>query len=443
MGETTTLIFGLPPIFGLLPLLLYVVLCFVKKSHPLANVLICFAVGAILTGAPFDTWGTLIYSEGLSNSLAMIGLIMMLGSGLGAVLGKVGVAENIVHFIVRRIGVNTENRAIISTMVCTSGLTAILATLVGANAVLAPILIPLVAAVGITPACLGVLLQAAGMTGMFIGPYSADIVNLLGLVNMSYPQYLIGVALPICIPLWIVIFFTAKRINRKTQGNESFGEKAIAAQASEYHPSAGAKRATAAFLIVIVGMVAYSMIGGLGAPYVITIMIVSAVAAGIAGGMDVKDLFTTFSGGMSKLVWMFLNFVLFTPYLNFVINSGAFTALAGFLTPLVSMMGAVGFTLMAAVIGIFGINGAAVAQMTMMSELFSDFVASLNLSTGTWCMILLVGSEITNFAYPAGQTLGQMGLARTNDVKSMLVMSYTCVIPVVLIVSMLRALIIG
>ena len=54
----------------------------------------------------------------------------------------------------------------IATMVCSVVLVTLLGTLAGANAVIAPIVIPLVAAVGITPSALAVIFQGAGQTGL-------------------------------------------------------------------------------------------------------------------------------------------------------------------------------------------------------------------------------------------------------------------------------------
>ena len=37
-----------------------------------------------------------------------------------------------------------------------------------------------------------------------------------------------------------------------------------------------------------------------------------------------------------------------------------------------------------------------------------------------WGTVLLIGSQITSFAYPTGDMIGQMGLARSKDLKSMI-----------------------
>lgn len=57
------MIFNLPPICGLFPLLLYIVLSFRKGMHPLVNVSICAVVGAILVKQPLGGLGAVIYES--------------------------------------------------------------------------------------------------------------------------------------------------------------------------------------------------------------------------------------------------------------------------------------------------------------------------------------------------------------------------------------------
>ena len=45
--ETTELIFGLLPIVGLLPLIIYIVLSFKEDMNPVFNVFICALIGEI------------------------------------------------------------------------------------------------------------------------------------------------------------------------------------------------------------------------------------------------------------------------------------------------------------------------------------------------------------------------------------------------------------
>ena len=79
--------------------------------------------------------------------------------------------------------------------------------------------------------------------------------------------------------------------------------------------------------------------------------------------------------------------------------------------------------------GVFGINGAAVAQAMMMNEMFSGFLAPMGISMQLWVLIVLVGHQITSFAYPGLDMIGQMGLAHAKDVKPMLKLAYLAIIP--------------
>ena len=216
------MIFNLPPICGLFPLLLYIVLSFRKGMHPLVNVSICAVVGAILVKQPLGGLGAVIY-ESMGSFLALVGFIIMLGSGLGMVLRKTGVAAAIVNILMRKIGVKTQKRAILATMVSSVCLVTLLGTLAGANAVIAPIVIPLVAAVGITPSTLAVIFQGAGQTGLFLSPFSPPMVTLMGITGLSYPRLLLCAGLPVSIVMWIGTYFIANKVQKETEGKEDFG----------------------------------------------------------------------------------------------------------------------------------------------------------------------------------------------------------------------------
>lgn len=99
---------NLHPLFGLIPLILYIILAF-KEVQPVLSVFICVLVGAVLIQQPLLGLGGII-AEALGSFLSLIGLIIMLGSGLGAVLRRTGVADNLVHLVMHKIGVNTEKK---------------------------------------------------------------------------------------------------------------------------------------------------------------------------------------------------------------------------------------------------------------------------------------------------------------------------------------------
>ncbi|MEG2082864.1 MAG: hypothetical protein RR011_06505 [Oscillospiraceae bacterium] len=75
------MIFGLSPLFALVPLLIYIYLAF-KDINAVLNVLICVVLSAIITKQPFSSMGGVI-ADSIGSFLGMIGFIIMLGSALG------------------------------------------------------------------------------------------------------------------------------------------------------------------------------------------------------------------------------------------------------------------------------------------------------------------------------------------------------------------------
>ena len=422
------MIFNLPPICGLFPLLLYIVLAFKKGMHPLVNVSICAVVGAIMVKQPLNGLGAVIY-ESMGSFLALVGFIIMLGSGLGMVLRKTGVAAAIVNVLMRKIGVRTQKRAMIATMVCSVVLVTLLGTLAGANAVIAPIVIPLVAAVGITPSALAVIFQGAGQTGLFLSPFSPPMVTLMSITGLSYPRLLLCAGLPVSIVMWVGTFLIANKVQKETQGPENF----------QMDPAT--RRATIAFAVTMALMVIYGIATNGGASFVILVMIVAAIITGLFARMPVGTIFDSMMEGCGKMMWLFFMFLIFNPFLNFVTQSGAFDALLQLLEPLIGPTGKVGFTLLTVLVGIFGINGAAVAQAMMIDSLFSSFLPTLGISMELWGMIVLIGHQITSFAYPGVDMIGQMGLAHASNIKPMMKLSYFAIIPGTVILAVLASFI--
>ncbi|MEW9096084.1 MAG: Na+/H+ antiporter NhaC family protein [Clostridiaceae bacterium] len=424
------MLFGISPLFALLPLILYIILAF-KDINPILNVLLCVVITAILTNKPLLGMGSVI-AESLGSFLALVGFIIMLGSALGAVLKKTGVAENIVRTVMKKIGINTEKKAVLSSMITSMVLTALLGTLAGANAIIAPIIIPLVAAIGITPSALAAVFMGAGLTGLFIGPFSPQVVTIMGLTGLSYGQYLISAGLPVTAVCLIVTYIMANRIQKNTKGIYAY-ENVENIDVNE-EASAEAKRATYAFLITLLLLIIYGIYVKSGASYAVVVMFTVAIVTGVAAKLSLNDLFDTLVQGASRMMWLFIMFILFNPFITFIEESGAFKALVDLLEPLLASGNKIIFSLVSTLTGIFGIGGAAVAQSVVMDKMFKGFIENLGISTGLWAMILLIGSQITSFAYPEADMLGQMGLARSKDLKNMVKFGVTVVVFNVLLV---------
>lgn len=434
------MIFNLPPILGLLPLILYIVLAFNKKIPPVLNVLICVVLGAIMNKENIATIGTRVY-ESLGAFLGLVGFIIMLGAGLGKVLQETGVADGIVRLLVNKIGVKTKKRAIICTGICSCVMVALLGTLAGANAVIVPIVIPLVAAVGITPSTLAVILQGIGQTGLFLSPFSPPMVTMMGITGLTYPQVLFTCSLPICVIMWIGTYLVALHVQKKTEGTEDFGEDAKTNIDTSFESlSPVTKRSTYVFLASMLALIVWGVAIKGGAPFVIVVMFTETILVGVVAKMPITKVFDNFFLGASKNLWLFVMTVLFNPFLNYVDQTGAFSALVDLTSPVLGSAGVLGFTLAVILIGIFGINGAAVAQAMMIAKLFGDFVPTLGISANLWCLIILIGHQITSFAYPGIDMIGAMGMARCKNLKPMMQLAYFAIIPFTVLYGCIAAL---
>lgn len=411
------MIFGLPAILGFLPLLVYILLSFRGKDM-LMVVMLCVLLGAVLTGQTPITFGVAL-QQALGSFLGLIGFIILMGAGLGEVLSETKVAQNIVHVVVTKTGVKTKKQAMIATMASSVILVGLLGSMAGSNAILAPIIIPIVASFGITPNTLGVLLHGAGATGLFLGPFVPPVVTTMGLTDISYGSYLLNVGLPISVLIWISTYFIAERTQRKYEGQVSYSKEDIV-DAKEFVVTPQVKKATAIFALSMVLLIVYGIVAKAGAAYALTVMFIAAFVTGWAAGLSITEVLKILIKGSARMYWLFLLFVLYDPFLNFVTASGAFDALAGYLKPLIDASGKAGFLIISTLVGIFGVSGAAVAQQKVLHDLFLPIVQDLSIPMHLWALVLLVGSQITFFAYPTGDMLGQMGLARSNDLKSMI-----------------------
>ncbi len=424
------MIFDISPIFALVPLIIYIILAF-KDINAILNVVICVLLSAIITKQPLMEMGDVI-GEALGSFLAMIGFIIMLGSALGEVLKKTGVAEYIVLTFMNKIGINNERKAILAVMISSCILVALLGTLAGANAIIAPIVIPLVAAIGITPSTLAAIFQGAGATGLFIGPYSPQVVTIMEVTGISYGVYLLNVGLPLAIVCWIVTFLMSQRIQNRTRNVYVYED--VEEPDKNYNPTTEAKRATIVFFISLLAMVIYGIMNQGGSSYAIVVMFVAAILTGLFGGLNLNTIFETMVEGAGRMVSLFIMFVLFYPFITFISEAGAFDALVELLQPLLASESSVLFSLIATLTGIFGIGGAAAAQTVVMDNMFGTLAENIGISTTLWAMTLLVGSQITSFAYPEADMLGQMGLARSKDLKNMVKFGITLTISTIILV---------
>ena len=387
-------------LLGLLPLVVYVILVF-RDVDPLPATAICVLIGAILTQQSLISFGE-VMAKALGSFLALVGLIIMLGRGLGEVLTETKVSHTLIHKIIFGIGIDTEKKAMLGIMLACMVVVGLLGTMAGGNAILAPIVLPIAASVGLSRSTVAVIFQAVGEEALILGPFTPPVVTLLGLTKIGYGEMILLVAGPIALITLTATWFMLKRIQRRTKESNPYERLQ---DVEQFIPTRRNKQTTGTFVILFLAAVIYGIRMKAATSYVIIVMLGLAVTTGLVGGLRFDHVLKLIVKGMSGNVGLFFLFVLLEPFINFIEQAGGFKALTVILKPLVDLGGKTVVVILGGLIGAFGISGATVAELKMLHSMFDP---------------LIVATRVTNFIYPGANMFSSLGFAESKDIKSML-----------------------
>lgn len=189
-----------PSLLALIPLVVMIVLIFRGKSN-VSAIMVGVLVGALLLGQDLGAMAK-AFATSLGSSTALIGLIIMMGAGLGVLMSEAGVTHTLVYWIVKRIGVNTQTKGKIALVVVSIIVCGLLGTLGGGNAVIAPIMLPIMASLGVTPTVVATLFKVAGEIGLILGPLTGVTLITMEVTGLSYGELMIQAAIPFAV-FWL------------------------------------------------------------------------------------------------------------------------------------------------------------------------------------------------------------------------------------------------
>lgn len=409
-------------LWGLLPIIIYAALALLELNI-LLSTFVAMVAAIALAGLDVIETGE-VMSESVGSFITVVGVIIMLGAGLGAIANATGAAQTLVSAVMRIAGTRSVVRTQVGVMVASMLIVGSLGTLAGGNSIIAPLVIPIAASVSLSRPATAVTLHTAGAAGLILGPFTPPVVTIMGAADISYTQYLFGAALPLAAVFVIVGFTMARVLNARTQ-DEAYGEEDLTHLQSNDQP-AHSGAAAAAFLVTIVAMTIIGVIIEAGYQYAIIVMLVTAVTTSIAGRLNPTHAVTAFCQGAGSLLWLFFMFWFFDVILVLVEKSGAYEVLLDSLSPMMEDAGPWPFLMLTLVIGWIGIAGAAVAQVVLIDKLFWPLASSLGIPPIAWAASLLGGSQIDWFGpFPNGDMVGQMGIARSQNLRAMLIAGWT------------------
>ncbi len=395
-------------------IVIYTILVF-RNFDPLVATAIGVGLGFIFNWSSPIEMGKVLESA-LGSFLALVGFIIMLGRGLGEVLTETKVSHTLVHKIVYGIGVNTQRRVKVGVIASSLVIVAILGTLAGGLAILAPILRPIAASVGLSRPSLAVLMQAAGEEALILGPFAPPVVALLGVTGLSYGTMLTHASLPVVIVTLLTTWIMAGRL-QKQYHYEVFPHDA---NEERFVPSKRQNLSTMFFSLAFIACVVYGLVSHAKTSFVIFVMLFLAISTGLVGGLSLKRIFELIVDGMKKNFSLFFIFLLLGPMLDLVQTAGGFAALMKLFVPLEHFGGKALLTVLIGLTGAFGMPAASAAVIKMLHEMFSPAAIEMQLSVTTFAFSMLLATRITNFAIPGANMFAAMGFAESQNIKAMI-----------------------
>ncbi len=406
-----------PSLLALIPLIVFIVIVFRGKSNT-AGIIIGIAIGALMMGQNLKALASQ-FAGSLGSSTALIGAIIMTGAGLGVLMTEAKITHTLVYWIVKRIGVNTQTKAKIALIISSIFICGLLGTLGGGNAVIAPIIIPVMASLGITPSVVCTLFKVSGEVGLILGPLTGVTLITMEVTGLSYGQLMLGAALPFAF-FWLGgSWFAVKRTQRRTEGKEAYAITDDMKDLSSIVIEPKAKQATIAFLVSFALLVAYGVMTKQGTNYALIVMILLSAVVGIVSRMDIDHVIDSLVKGIASQANMFVIFVTIDVLLNLVTLGGGFTALSDLLGG-ISGDSPTAVMLIAAVVGGFGIEAAAVAEIKIIAEMFVETARAAGLPMSMFAISIIAATRLTGSIYPTSNMAGQLGIARCTNTREVL-----------------------
>ena len=407
-----------PSIFALAPLIVMVVLIFRGRSN-VSAIMVGLLVGALIMGQNLGAMAKTLASS-LSSSTALMGLIIMAGAGLGVLMTQAHVTHTLVYWIVRVIGVDSQTKAKIALITCSILVCGLLGTMGGGNAVIAPILLPILSLVGVTPTVVATLFKISGEIGLMLGPLTGITLITMEVTGLSYAELMIQAVIPFSV-FWLAgAWVGTLRAQKRTEGKEAYNLGSDVRDLNSIQITPRQKYTTIAFLASFLALIIYGILSHQGTSYALIVIILLAAAVAIFAGIDIDSAVIAVTKGVASQANMFLIFVSIDSLLKLVTLGGGFEALSTLLGGIARGGGPTGVMLMTSIVGGFGIEATAVAEIKIIAEMFGGLAREVGLPMGCFAVCILSATRLTGTTYPTANFAGQLGTAQCDNTKECL-----------------------
>ncbi|WP_297746685.1 Na+/H+ antiporter NhaC family protein [uncultured Tessaracoccus sp.] len=417
-----------PTLWGLLPIILYAVLSLLGMDIVVATV-IAIASGVTIAGLGPAEIGKVL-GDSMADLITVIGLIIMLGAGVGEILKVTGVAKTIVRGVMRVFGDKRRWAIAYGIMTSCVVLVASLGTLAGAIAIASPILLPIAARMKFTKSATAMMMFIGGASGLAVAPFAGSNVAIMEAANVSYLQYLQYGAGPIAILSMLLGYPVVLFIQRLSAKHDDYYTDAEIGLADDVEIPKNAGRSTAVFLLALVASVVYATWMEAGTTFPLLALPFLGLVTGLAGGLGLTDILKHFYKGCASLVSIFILFWMLAALFIMIDTLAPFDVILETYGEGLASGSRFLFTILIALLGWVGIPGATAAQVVLLNEVFGPLATTMGVSAGAWVVVLLFASKADTYGpFPNGNMIGVMGMARSKNLRNMLIGGWLLLIP--------------
>lgn len=417
-------------LWGLLPIGLYAVLA-ISGMSILASTLVALASALVLDLPSLPEAGEVLLGS-ITNQVTIIGLIIALGAGVGGVLRETGVAQMIVAGVLRLVGQRGPRTVAVGIMLACLVLVASLGTLAGALAIAAPLLIPVAARLGYTRIATATLMFVGGCAGLALAPFAGSNVAIMQAADVGYGAYVLVGAGPLALITLVIGMLWVPVVQRRSAKRGDFYTAEEAADTSM--PITGSTRnATIVFLALLVVLVAFAIATGVGLIFPLIALPLLAIATGIAARLPLRGWCAAMGRGMWSMAGVFALFWLLAVLFLIIDRLQPFTTVLALLGPQLQSSSPFVFTLIVALIGWVGVPGATAAQVVLIDRVFGPLAGEIGVGAGSWVVVLLFSSKADTYGpFPNPNMVSTMGLARSKNLRTMLLTGWVLLVPAAL-----------
>ncbi len=323
------------------------------------------------------------------------------------------------QFTIEKIGVNSEKKGIFACYLVSFIMVCLIGTLNGGNAVVAPIIVPIVAAVGLTPTTVCFLMFNAGLVGVTVGPFCTAVASALAVTGLDYKSYMVNAAIPYSLAWAIVSLIISFYLQKKTKNSGEKYENVELVQ--NFIPTTKQKYASIAFLTTFMVCLAFGLIYGSTMKYVMFVILCLSAVTGLFVDEPYEKVIGKFGKGMGKMGGMFFSFLLTGVMIDTITMGGGWQALSKLILHLIGTNSKFILMTIASFVGGFGVEGAVVTQMQIIQSAFWKIAENMGIPMGTWAIVLIAAVRITSIVYPSANYAAHMGFAQCDNMKTLLV----------------------